>query len=394
MKKRLLLFFLSVFSFGNAQINVNEGFESGALPSGWFLLGGGSSVSSTTPISGLQSVQFSTSVSSGAKDLWTADYTSTGNAINISFLTKEVGPGFVTYEVLYKINNNSGVTAGYITRQASNTAQNNTYSIPAGAVSAGNLVDIMIRTSVMSGSVTNIFVDDVVVSQGTVPTFSQIATQCLGATFVLPNTSTNGIIGTWTPAINNSSTTTYIFTPASGQNAITTSMTIEVVQPITPTGNAIQNFTNTIFNGKKLSDIVVYPSNVVWYSSIRNAVSGTNPLSNNTPLVSRNTYYAVNIIGNCRSTPFGVTVNITNFSNGNKIQVNSDIKVYPNPANDVLHIETALEIQSIEVYTLQGQKVLSSKQKEVNVSDLAAGIYMIHIQDIKNNVETKRIIIE
>ena len=104
MKTRLLLFMMLIFSFGNAQINVNEGFESGALPSGWFSFGGGV-VSSTTPISGTHSVRFAASGSgTGVKDLLTADYTSTGNAINISFLSKEEGAAFVTYEVLYKIN--------------------------------------------------------------------------------------------------------------------------------------------------------------------------------------------------------------------------------------------------------------------------------------------------
>ena len=98
MKTRLLLFMMLIFSFGNAQINVNEGFESGTLPSGWFLLGNGGSVSSTTPISGTQSVFFS--AVAGTKDLLTADYTSTGNAINISFLSKESGAAFVVYEVL------------------------------------------------------------------------------------------------------------------------------------------------------------------------------------------------------------------------------------------------------------------------------------------------------
>ncbi|MQP53311.1 T9SS type A sorting domain-containing protein [Flavobacterium sp. LMO9] len=225
------------------------------------------------------------------------------------------------------------------------------------------------------------------------PVFNQIAAQCSGATFVLPTISTNGITGTWSPAINNSATTTYTFTPTAGQNATTTSMTIEVNNPITPTGNAVQNFTITLLHNKTLSDIVVYPSNVVWYPSIRNAISGTNPLPNNTPLVSRNTYYAVNVIGTCRSAPFAVTVNITNFSNRNKMGINSDINVFPNPVNDVLNIETVLDIQSVEIYNIQGQKVLSSNQKQINVSDLAAGMYMVRIQDADNNIATKKIVI-
>ncbi|MBF2709759.1 immunoglobulin domain-containing protein, partial [Flavobacterium soyangense] len=51
----------------------------------------------------------------------------------------------------------------------------------------------------------------------------------------LPTTSTNGVSGTWSPAINNTSTTTYTFTPTAGQCATTpVTMTI-VVNPILAT---------------------------------------------------------------------------------------------------------------------------------------------------------------
>ena len=155
-----------IFSFGNAQINVNEGFESGTLPLGWFLLGNGGSVSSTTPISGTQSVRFDMSIA-GVKDLLTADYTSTGNAINISFLSKEDGSAFdfVVYEVLYKINNTSNVSLGFQSRATSAVTQNNTYTIPAGTIPAGSLVDIAIRVSLMSSGSAIVFVDDVVITQ-------------------------------------------------------------------------------------------------------------------------------------------------------------------------------------------------------------------------------------
>ena len=49
----------------------------------------------------------------------------------------------------------------------------------------------------------------------------------------LPTTSTNGITGTWAPALNNTATTTYTFTPAAGQCATTATLTITV----NPTGN-------------------------------------------------------------------------------------------------------------------------------------------------------------
>ena len=73
---------------------------------------------------------------------------------------------------------------------------------------------------------------------------------------------------------------------------------------------------------------------------------------------------------------------------------NLDVKLYPNPVRDILNIEIESDIQSIEIYNIQGQKVLSSNQKQINVSDLAIGMYMVRIQDVDNNIATKKIVIK
>jgi len=62
-----------------------------------------------------------------------------------------------------------------------------------------------------------------------VPTFTQVGAICSGSALsALPTTSTNGITGTWSPALNNTATTTYTFTPTAGQCATTATMTITV----------------------------------------------------------------------------------------------------------------------------------------------------------------------
>ncbi|MBO7572223.1 MAG: gliding motility-associated C-terminal domain-containing protein [Bacteroidales bacterium] len=61
-----------------------------------------------------------------------------------------------------------------------------------------------------------------------VPTFDQAGPYCEGTTVAdLPTTSTNGITGTWSPAITNR-TSTYTFTPDPGQCATITTMLITV----------------------------------------------------------------------------------------------------------------------------------------------------------------------
>ncbi len=63
----------------------------------------------------------------------------------------------------------------------------------------------------------------------TVPTFTAIAPVCAGSTVAaLPTTSLNGITGTWSPAIDTTVTTTYTFTPTSGQCADVATLVIAV----------------------------------------------------------------------------------------------------------------------------------------------------------------------
>ena len=61
------------------------------------------------------------------------------------------------------------------------------------------------------------------------PSFNAVNAICAGASLsALPLSSTNGITGTWSPTLNNTQTTTYTFTPATGVCATTASLAITV----------------------------------------------------------------------------------------------------------------------------------------------------------------------
>jgi gliding motility-associated-like protein len=77
----------------------------------------------------------------------------------------------------------------------------------------------------------------VTVNTPTTPIFNQVAPICSGGSFTLPTSSTNSITGTWSPAINNTATTSYTFTPTAGQCTNSQTMTVTVNQPTTPTFN-------------------------------------------------------------------------------------------------------------------------------------------------------------
>lgn len=74
----------------------------------------------------------------------------------------------------------------------------------------------------------------VTVNNPTVPTFTPLPPICRGGTFTLPTISNNEITGSWSPAVNNQATTEYTFTPASGQCASNTTMTVIVNNATVP----------------------------------------------------------------------------------------------------------------------------------------------------------------
>ena len=84
--------------------------------------------------------------------------------------------------------------------------------------------------------------NEVEISAGTTPIFDQVPSICEGDVLSpLPTTSNNGITGSWSPALDNTQTTTYTFTPDAGQCATPTTMTIEVTPlPIEP-NNLLSN---------------------------------------------------------------------------------------------------------------------------------------------------------
>lgn len=59
--------------------------------------------------------------------------------------------------------------------------------------------------------------------------------------------------------------------------------------------------------------------------------------------------------------------------------VKQHIKVYPNPAVDVLNFDSDLTLESIEVYDMTGKKVIETKQTQINIQHIASGIYQVKI---------------
>jgi gliding motility-associated-like protein len=114
----------------------------------------------------------------------------------------------------------------------------------------------------------------VVIIPATVPTFTQVAPICPGDVLAdLPTTSNNGVTGTWSPAMNNTATTTYTFTPTAGLCATTATMTIGV-------GSTTPTFTQVppICPGASLTDLPTTSNNGVegtWAPAMNNTATTT-----------------------------------------------------------------------------------------------------------------------
>lgn len=107
------------------------------------------------------------------------------------------------------------------------------------------------------------------VTNPTAPTFNPIAAVCSGGLISLPGTSTNNIQGTWTPAVNNTQTTTYTFTPSAGQCATTAQQTVNVNQ--LPTINAGQD--QTVCQGANVTLSGTGGSTYSWNNGVSNGVA-------------------------------------------------------------------------------------------------------------------------
>lgn len=70
------------------------------------------------------------------------------------------------------------------------------------------------------------------------------------------------------------------------------------------------------------------------------------------------------------------------------------ISIYPNPAKDVVFVKSEKQITKIELYDFSGKKLKESTSKEINISSLPRGNYLINITDKEGNTQTKNFVKE
>lgn len=181
---------------------------------------------------------------------------------------------------------NNGSTGNY----------NYVWTIPAVATNPGNVSTFdtsiagtytLLITDVTSSCTTSLTTSVFALSY-TTPTFSFPTTFCEGSNSVLPQTSDNGIVGTWSPSTLTTGQNTYTFNPYYGQCASMVTASITVLTP--PTANQAPNLVvvDNPFDGFATFDlnsqnalINTGAGNVIQYfPSVMDAQNNTNQISN------------------------------------------------------------------------------------------------------------------
>jgi gliding motility-associated-like protein len=123
----------------------------------------------------------------------------------------------------------------------SNNGITGTWNALINTASAGTTVYTFSPTA---GSCAATATMSVVVNSSITPVFTQLGPYCVGATpDILPSTSNNGIIGTWSPAIiDNLSSGTYTFTPDAGQCATNQVLNVTITPQLIPDFASITAF--------------------------------------------------------------------------------------------------------------------------------------------------------
>ncbi|MCF6130500.1 T9SS type A sorting domain-containing protein [Flavobacterium sp. AS60] len=206
------------------------------------------------------------------------------------------------------------------------------------------------------------------------------------------NTTTVSECDSYTWAVNGTTYTTGgTYTSTVGCHTETLELTIN--SAATPTGNSTQIISVTDLNDATLEDLVVSPTNVIWYGSLADAQSQTNPLAITTVLTSGTTYYAVNVSLGCPSEPLAVTATVELGVGGFD---NNSFSFYPNPTNGIVTLSYSNNIANVTVYNLIGQVVLDRKtnlnEVQIDLSSLTSSTYLVKVTAVDGNSKVIKVI--
>jgi len=98
--------------------------------------------------------------------------------------------------------------------------------------------------------------------------------------------------------------------------------------------------------------------------------------------------YSFNRIADCPTTRAMSSNEIPNIDSKAE---DTDFKIFPNPSQNEITIEGG-EISKVELFNVQGEKVLEVISKNINIESLSKGVYFVKITDVNQEVHNKKIV--
>ena len=81
-------------------------------------------------------------------------------------------------------------------------------------------------------------------------------------------------------------------------------------------------------------------------------------------------------------------------SSNDRVALNSDFQIAPNPVSTSFRIITDSKIEHLQIFDSFGKKILQSDESEVNIAHLPTGIYFLKILFLNNSIELGKVVKE
>ena len=132
--------------------------------------------------------------------------------------------------------------------------------------------------------------------------------------------------------------------------------------------------------------IEVTAENIKYY--VNNTIQGTFPNTTSLDILGFNMLH-----NNYGGDAFYDNFQITTGPLSTQDFAKTSVSIYPNPAVNSVSINSEVEIAEVEIFTLNGQKVLETTQSSnIDVSSLSQGLYLVTATDSSGNKTTTKLL--